>query len=289
MRGEGGRWPWPLLLFGVSLTASFVVIDLVVDGGAYLRHFHQSWTSHFAPAQSFEYGSAADHPFDWSVLLKNWDTAVPAVLGVVISVSRACKTRGAILPVAWLVLTLSVFGLHKPWWAYYYVHTALPLCWCAAIGLGALWERARARRSRGLFALLALYGLAALPWMVGRVYLQAADIRRSPQTYSTLVLQEIERLKPYTQWFYAAEPVYSFHAGIPMPPQLAVVPLKRLWSGDMTNARIAAEMGRIKPGLILLANDGREVPFEGLIQAEYRLIYQDARHRLYAHTTLAGK
>src|SRR5206468_11200597 len=61
---------------------SFVAIDYVIDSGAFLLHFRQSWSSHFATPKSFEYGSANDHPFDWSILLKNWDTTVPSLLGI---------------------------------------------------------------------------------------------------------------------------------------------------------------------------------------------------------------
>ncbi len=67
-----------------------------------------------------------------------------------------------------------------------------------------------------------------------------------------------------------------------MPPPLAIVPLKRLWAGDMTHARLAAEMSRFKPEIILLGNDTREVPFQELLDSGYRLIYQDERQRLYA-------
>ena len=72
-----------------------------------------------------------------------------------------------------------------------------------------------------------------------------------------------------------------------MPPGLAVLPLKRLWSGDMTNARVAEELRTIKPEVILLRNDAREVPFQELIDAEYRVVYQEAEHRLYTTKTLA--
>ena len=118
--------------------------------------------------------------------------------------------------------------------------------------------------------------------MGARVYLQVAAIRNAPQVFSAVVLREIERLKPFTHWFYTEQLVYSFHADIPMPPPLAVVPLKRLWAGDMTNARLAAEMSRFKPEIILLRNDTRAVPFQGFLDNGYRLIYQDERQRLYA-------
>ncbi len=122
--------------------------------------------------------------------------------------------------------------------------------------------------------------------MAARVWLQIADIRSSPQLHAALVLKEIERLKPFTRWMYTDQIVHSFHANIPMPPPLAVVPLKRLWAGDMTHARLATEMARFKPEIILLANDTREVPFQDLLLTEYRLIYEDARQRLYAGRTV---
>jgi hypothetical protein len=132
-----------------------------------------------------------------------------------------------------------------------------------------------------------VFGLCAIAWMGARLYLQAQDIRRSPQLHSSLVLREVERFKPFTRFLYADEPVYSFHAGIPMPPQLAVLPLKRFWSGDMTNARFASELAAAKPELLLLRNDTRERPFQAWLEAEYRLVYQDAQHRLFARRAVA--
>ena len=57
-----------------------------------------------------------------------------------------------------------------------------------------------------------LFGVAlcALAWMTGRVYLQIRGIRHSPQTYSSLVLGEIVRLRPYTEWLFTHEPLIPF-------------------------------------------------------------------------------
>ena len=125
--------------------------------------------------------------------------------------------------------------------------------------------------------------------MVSRVYLQVTGIRHSPQTYSSLVLTEIERFKPFTQFIYTDEPIYSFHTGIPVPPKLGIIPLKRLWSGDMTNEKIAAELWASKPEVILLANNARAVPFDDLLAAEYRPVYQDDKHRLYAQKAVIAQ
>lgn len=286
----------PLLLMGISLAASFVAVDWLIERGAFLVHFQQSWSSHFGGVQSFEYGSPGEHAFDWSILLKNWDLAVPAVVGVCVLITRLREKREAIFPLAWLALSLIVFTNHQPWWSDYYIHIAIPLCWCAAVGIvfvGATLVRGcqRTRREslrslcsvRSFVALL--FALCASAWMGTRVYLQIAGVRNAPQLYTALVLKEIERLKPFAKWMYTDQTVYSFHAGIPMPPPLAVMPLKRLWVGEMTNARIAAEMSQYKPEIILLRNDTREVPFQNLLDTEYRVIYQDDRQRLYAERT----
>jgi hypothetical protein len=275
-----------LLILTASLTVSFAAIDYGIDRGAFLLHFQQSWVSHFAPTKSFEYGSPTEHSFDWSILIKNWDATLPAIFGLILSVRQRCKRPAAILPVAWLALTLLVFAKHKPWWTYYYVHNAIPLCWCAAIGVAAMAQSIH-RRRRGLALAVAAFGIAVVSWLGARLYLQISGVRHAPRTYSSLVLRELGRLKPLARFIYTDQTVYSFHSGIPLPPDLAVLPLKRFWSGDMTNARLAAEISEVKPEVILLRNDTREVPFQDLIDAEYRVVYQDTDHRLYTKKLLA--
>ena len=79
-----------------------------------------------------------------------------AILGVVICLRRGLASFLAAIPALWLAYNLAVFGLHQPWWNYYYVHTAIPLCWCAAIGIEAAWKKARETRRMAWFAVLAL-------------------------------------------------------------------------------------------------------------------------------------
>jgi hypothetical protein len=277
------------VLFAASLAVSFIAIGVLVGEGSYWLQLKQAWAAHFAPTRSFEYGSPADHPFDWSILLKNWDATVPAMVGIIVCASQRRRNELAIIPVAWLVLEFVVFGTHKPWWSYYYIHNAIPLCWCAAIGIAAVVYRLQRQRNVAFAILCSLFMLVAGTWAVGRVYLQVSSIRASPKLYSSLVLKEIKRFEPFTKFIYTDEPVYSFHSGIPLPPKLAIVSLKRLWSGDMTNARLVEELGATQPGLVLLGNSTRELPFGDWLAREYRLVYQDAKHRLYAHTSIVNR
>ena len=282
----GRRFILSTLILAAVIVVATIITDLFSSGGGYLAHFQQSWSSHFAKTQTSEYGSPADYPFAWVVLLKNWDATIPALLGLVVCAFGIRQRLMALLPVAWLALNLTVFGLHKPWWNYYYVHTAIPLCWCAAIGLEAVIRKCVARRRAPLWAVFALIAGCVLSWMGGRIYLQIKTARASPRIASSLVFTQINRFKPHAKFFYACDPIYSFYAGIPMPPDLAVLVRKRLWSGNMTNAKIAAEMSEIQPEMVLLPNDSRPVPFQALIRAQYNLVYEDQRHRLYVHKSI---
>ena len=274
-------------LFSVVALAAFVALNYST-GSSLILQLKQAWAAHFAQAQSFEYGAPANHPFDWAILLRNWDVTLPAFVGVVLLLRRVRREPWALIPLAWLALTFAVFSTHVPWWTYYYVHNSIPLAWCAAVGwIGA--AEVVVRQSKVLIAFSVAASLCFVAWMCGRVYLQVQSIRQSPKLSSSLVLKEIARYKPFTEFLFADEPIYSFHSGIPMPPHLAVISLKRLWSGDMTPAKLRAEMQQTKPGLILLNNDTQELPFQDLIDTEYRMCYQDARHRLFVLKSISRR
>jgi hypothetical protein len=295
-----------LVVFGVSMVATFILVDIGIEQGAYLAHFDQSWRSHFAATKSLDYGSPAEHAFQWKLLLRNWDSSLLALAGLAACAADMRKRPWLILPPAWLALSLAVFSTHKPWWSYYYIHIALPLCWCAAIGGVSFWTRivqwrkspggksskaflAHKRAFRMIVAGGGLYALLLVCWMGSRAYLQIKNMQALPRTFSSLAIAEAERYKPYTKWMYADNLAYSFHFDIPMPPPLAVVPLKRFWSGDMSNERIAREIACFQPGLVLLGNNNVLVPFQDYLNEHCQLVYQDSLQRLYARKDVIQK
>jgi hypothetical protein len=136
---------------------------------------------------------------------------------------------------------------------------------------------------------LGIFALCALPWMAARVYGQVADMRASPKIHSCYVLKEIERFKPFTTFMFTDRPIYSFHSRIPLPPRLAMLSLKRMWTGDMTAARLVAELEALRPGLILCANNTDELPFQHLLLQQYQLAYIDDANRLFVHKNIIKK
>jgi 4-amino-4-deoxy-L-arabinose transferase-like glycosyltransferase len=270
------------IIMATAVVIAFLIINQITVGQGFWVQFKQSWASHFAAAKSHEYGSAADKPFDWGIPLRNWDVSLVALVGVWMCLKRARREMFMLVPVIWLFVNLLVFANHKPWWAYYYLHLDLPLCFCAAIGLTGLWKWIGSMGKRGLVVGLGIYTAILTAWMGARLALEVGSIRSRPRIHSSLFLEDIAKYKPYAKFIYTEELAYSFHAGIPMPTNLAVMPVKRFWSGDMTNARLRDEMWRVKPELILLKNEARQSPFSDLVESQYTLIYEDEGFRLFA-------
>lgn len=274
------------LVIGAMTGVSFVSLN-ALTGCPFWPQVQQALTAHFSKTKSFEYGSPSARAFDWFILLKNWDTFLPVILGLGYLLTRKSLLSSVLFPWAWLVLTIAIVSTHKPWWSNYYLHNAVPMCWCAAIAIDQSCVRANKAKVRA--ALLAIFLLAAGGWMATRGYLQITSMRSAPRVFSSMLLSEIERYKPYAQFMYSTEPVYCFHAGIPLPPELANISLKRLWSGDMTNSKMVSELSRIKPGLVMIGNVTNELPYSGLLQTDYKMVYQDERHQLYALKSIAEK
>jgi hypothetical protein len=291
------------LIFGGTVLFAAVAVDLAVDQGAYLANFHQSWQSHFGAATTTEYGAPSEHVFDWTLFLKNWDNTIPALAGIALITAKFRGQFSWLFPLVWLGWSLVIFINHTPWWPYYYVHIAIPLCWLAAMALVWMMERTpevyKARRrpsgrqKSGKFPValagIVLFIVLAATWMGLRVYSQVLSVQALPRTFSSLVIAEAQRYKPYTHWLYADNVALSFHTDIPMPPSMAVVPLKRLWAGEMTADRMAEEFNRYQPELAILNNDNTDNPFRNVLDSKYRVVYQDNLYQLYALTNIIAQ
>jgi len=274
-------------MVAISSAAVFTLVEYLIDGGAFIKNFHQTWESHFAGGKSFEYGSAGEHVFDWAIFLRHWDTTIPALIGITSSVRTFRSSPLNAIPTVWLALMVLVFAFHTPWWPYYYVHISPPLCWLGAIGLTNVWRWANQHGQKGLRPTFVAFACCATLWAGSRGYLEVSHVRKLPTISEALVLEDIRVFKDQVKFMFSDELVYSFYSDIPMPPKLAVLPLKRLWSGEMTNAKMATELAGTRPGLLLLNNDSQERPFTDLVASEYQLIFEDQRFRLLVRRDLA--
>jgi hypothetical protein len=74
-----------------------------------------------------------------------------------------------------------------------------------------------------------------------------------------------------TRWVFTDRVIYAFWAGLPVPPELAVVPSKRIWSGQINETSVMECLERYRPEQILLLSSSGDKPgLSNYIAAHYQ-------------------
>ena len=113
---------------------------------------------------------------------------------------------------------------------------------------------------------MAVVAVAAVVLAVpGRVLREAAFARNgSPPEFEAL-LGNLRARRGETRWFYTDRPTLAFAARMVMPPELVVVPQKRVRTGRMTEAQLVGLLQRYRPEQMVVC--GREL--HGPLFAEF--------------------
>jgi hypothetical protein len=86
------------------------------------------------------------------------------------------------------------------------------------------------------------------------------DLRRLSTVSLALddpVVLELRKDAGRTRWVFADRVIYAFWAGLPVPPELAVIPKKRIWSGQLTGIELRDCLERYRPeGIVLVTGMG---------------------------------
>jgi hypothetical protein len=218
--------------------------------------------------------------FDPATLLKEeLALLAPAALGLGLLVWK--RRRDLVFPAALLVTVLLVHWQHRPYWPYYRLHLAIPLAWLGAVGLAegfrALWRvfpgvsrRAWLRFGSGWVACsLALatsvaFGVEKIGWELGR-------LRRAPRAQEESRVAALRARASGVRWVFTEDRLSAFWAGLPIPPELAVIPAKRLWSGQLTPAQAPQWLERYRPELIWLSEwRVKQLELANYLKARYR-------------------
>jgi hypothetical protein len=130
--------------------------------------------------------------------------------------------------------------------------------------------------------ILAALGLAVAE---GRLEGSVKSMRNSPKIADSKVIAKKE-YAGRTHWSYAQPVIYPFHAGLLVPPELAVVMPKRFWSGQITTEQIVDTCRRYKPEQILLYTARISTPWESLLRQSYSSVYHDNELTLYISNSI---
>jgi 4-amino-4-deoxy-L-arabinose transferase-like glycosyltransferase len=189
--------------------------------------------------------------------------------------------------VAWAAAAFLLLSLQVPVWYHHQLLISIPCAMLAGIAVGqAVYWIASIYRSRDFFTLRSLLSIVAI------VGLAFALITRIPNTIydfsqpddlldrERIFLTRMANHAAETQWVVTDIPMYAFWIGASVPPPVAVISVKRMDAGDLTEDDIINVVEEYKPEQVLI---GRfEFPkLSQLLEHEYRLLYSRGKRALY--------
>jgi hypothetical protein len=282
--GRFRRLAWPLLVSFGSVSCWFVMLGLLFGSG-----YRQAWASHFglaSPEAKAEISQLALSP----ALFLEHPEALWGLGGAVLVLPCMRSLRRAAFPLVLLATAALVHFTHRPYWPYYYLHFSLPIAWltgCAVAGLSkAAWarlaprsggpmggasaqgrtpsrdvRRAKGPWGRGLADWAVLTAATSLISIVGsyggvRLVSELEEIQAMPRASDDGLVAAMKKYAGHTRWVYTEETIYAFDAGLCVIPELAVMPHKRWWSGQITQDQIVTLLKQYRPQQLLLPAHG---------------------------------
>ncbi len=243
--------------------------------------------SHFSGATRAAVASDG-YAFRWDTLLNELALLVPAAVGIGLIGTK--RRWDLLLPAVLLTTVLAVHAWHRPYWYYYGLHFAIPLAWLGAVGIvewfRVLWRlevraslAAKLRLGIGSLGWFMVVSLALAPEKAWHELMRLSAV--SPALDDPLVV-ELRKHAAQTRWVFADRVIYAFWAGLPVPPELAVIPRKRIWSGQLTETEVLECLARYRPeGILLVSGFAGWPDLSNYIQAHYQSDTADSMRGLF--------
>ena len=274
------RWSFWNRIGGLTIwcCTAFVIF------GAILLGFYESdtlsvfLTSHSHPAVQIA-SDIGGITFRVSSLFEH--LAAPLAILAVLASFRT-RPQNMLCPLLLFLTALCVHLVVRPYWYYYDIHFAIPIAWLGAIGLSE-WFRIMRSQVRhmsqstslsaqsayaGMLLLLAFF-CVALP---SRMVTEVRRLSGAAKAPDDPCVQALRALASRGRWIFTDRVIYAFWAELLVPPELAVIPLKRRWSGIVTKEYIVDCLERYRPQCIVLSSDAEaDLDLSDYITRYYRL------------------
>lgn len=190
-------------------------------------------------------------------------------------------------PLAWMLAALLLLSNLRPVWLHHQLLVTIPAAMLASVSVyevlawlvKELTLHQHEINIRNLLLVGALFGLGLylFTWRVPETLRLVSWKPVSPLAGFDLsdaqekVLVQVNKYAPQTQWIVTDLPTYGFLAGLPVPPELAVMSMKRIETGDLTQADILQTIQNYHPEQVLLGR--REYPqVQVYLEENYRRI-----------------
>ena len=278
-----------LQTWGAGLASGFAVLGLSLGW-----NYDLIWAFHFSPELQAASSMAPQLRFPPHLLLEHPEALWGAVVGLIVMILRR-DWRRLVFPVVMLLTAAAIHSWHRPWWYFYYLHFAVPLAWLTGYGVAEIFRTLVKSVESGfqprLLTLGSYVAMAALiTLLIGdggtRLIFEIQRLRQLPRIEKSELVAKMKQFAGRTRWIYTQSTMYAFHAGLLVPPKLAVISRKRVWSGQITDIQILTVVKRYQPEQLLLSNEAFLTEMKVFIDIGYLLVYDDGRHQLYVAKAL---
>lgn len=235
------------------------------------------WASHFSMGTRAA-SAMPGYGFRPASLLDDLQLVGPSALGL--AWIGAKRRWDLLFPVILLETALAIHLWHRPYWYYYRLHFSLPLAWLGAIGLVDGFRTLYRWKIRTLAAKLRMGGVllvwsaaTSLALVFGSVAVRRhlLALQAVPKVQNNALVLAIRRRAKRTHWIFTKNLTAAFWAGLPAPPELAVIPDKRVWSGQITHKLVLKCMQEYRPEQVVLDLDQqRRLGLTDYLSTHYR-------------------
>lgn len=170
-----------------------------------------------------------------------------AALAAWIAADRHTRRRCRPL-LAWLLTSVLLLAQTTPLWTHHRIMFSIPAALVAAIAGASLWQTPAGRRAWIAHGLL----VAAIAVGLVRLGINAATFGSKPRQRVPAEVWELLRAsRDCTGWVASDEPFAIYAAGRAVPPEMAVLTVKRLRSG-FDRDQFSELVSRYRPALVVM-------------------------------------
>jgi len=239
-----------ILWLGSLLIAYFTIIITFFNFNFYML-IQQLIQPHYIASQGLIPGYSQDTLLAVCnrVLFRDWDIFLLALIGIIF-LYREKKYR-SFFPVLWLAMALAILLNYKPVRQYYYLLLSIPASWLAAIGFSECFLSGTKKKkwTHWLILSLIIIILLRLPFKYNGIL---TDLKEKTNTAERRAVELLSSYSRSARWIFTDMPIFAFYADIPVPPELAVISAKRIFTKNLQSDYLITILEKYKPEIILL-------------------------------------
>lgn len=282
----------PALLWSLFFAIFTLAAGLTLTGANNVMQLIQP---HVAASQADLSSGSQNYPITF-YLQDSWSILILAALGAACTILQ--RRWLMFYPLVWMVCALVILLNLRPVWFHHQMLVTLPAAMLAggavAETLRLIPRAIRSPSSLGRAWIWLAAGLTAIILVLATRPVNALQQFRTSETapgeqrapFEDRVMRKIDQYADQTNWMVTDLPMFAFRAGIPVPPELAVISGKRFAAGELSEQDIIAAVDKYHPEQVLIGRFKLPLLEAHLSESYLPILEREGDLRLYARLDL---